>query len=277
MSPALNQAVKLNTGASMPVLGIGTWRMSEAEAEAAIPLSFEFGYRHVDTASIYANEAAVGKALRRLGLRREEYSVTTKCWNDDQRAGHDAVLRAFDASMDRLGLEYIDLYLLHWPCKGKYVEAWKAMEKIHASGRAKAIGVSNFLVHHLEELLPTARVVPANNQVELHPRLVQPDLMKFCQARGITQTAWSPLMKGKVNDIPELVQIGACHGKTPVQVALRWNVQHGIVTIPKSVRPERLRENACIFDFELSPEEMRTIDSLDRNERVGAHPDHFTF
>lgn len=267
----------MHNDVEIPLLGLGTWKMSDSEAEEAVAAALRLGYRHIDTASVYGNEAGVGRAVRASGLPREAVFVTTKLWNDAQRAGYDACLRAFDESLGRLGLSYVDLYLVHWPCKGHYRQAWRAMEAIYASGRARAVGVSNFMVHHLEDLLSSTSLVPHNNQVELHPRLVQKPLMTFCREKRIVQTAWSPLMKGAVERIPELQEIGRKYGKTAAQVALRWNVQLGVVTIPKTTRPERLRENAAIFDFELSADEMARISALDRGERIGPDPDHFNF
>lgn len=269
--------VKMHNGVEIPLLGLGTWKMSDSEARQAVGLALKLGYRHIDTASVYGNEVGVGRAIAESNLPRESVFVTTKLWNDAQRAGYDACLQAFDESLARLGLSYVDLYLVHWPCKGRYLEAWRAMESIYASGRARAVGVSNFMVHHLDDLLRGTSLVPHNNQVELHPRLVQRPLMTYCRERRIVQTAWSPLMKGAVAAIPELVEIGRKYGKTPAQVALRWNVQLGVVTIPKTTRRERLEENAAIFDFELSSDDMARITSLDRGERIGPDPDNFAF
>jgi methylglyoxal/glyoxal reductase len=278
MAGSIADNVTLRNGVKMPVLGLGTWQSAEgSEVEQAVRWALELGYRHIDTAAIYQNERGVGRAVRESGVPREQVLVTTKVWNDDVRGGHDAVLRAIDESLRKLGMEYVDLYLVHWPVKGKYKEAWRAMEKIHASGKAKAIGVSNFMVHHLKDLLAGAQVTPMVNQVEMHPRLVQPELMAFCREKGIAQEAWSPLMKGKVGHVPQIQEIAQRHGKTAAQVALRWNVQHGVVTIPKSVKRERLVENAAIFDFHLSAQEMAAIDALDRHDRVGPDPDNFSF
>ena len=278
MYGSISDTVSLSNGVKMPRLGLGTWRSSEGpEVERAVRWALELGYRHVDTAAIYGNERGVGRAIRDSGVRREDVFVTTKVWNDAQRAGHDAVLRAFDASLDRLGFDYVDLYLIHWPVKGRYQEAWRAVEAVYAAGRAKAIGVSNFLVHHLEDLLREAEGKPMVNQVELHPRLVHSELTDYCRRQGIVVEAWSPLMKGKAADIPQVRDLAQRYGKTPAQVVLRWNLQRGIVTIPKSVRRERLAENADLFDFELTPQDQDSIDRLDRGERLGAHPDHFTF
>jgi methylglyoxal/glyoxal reductase len=275
---SVHDTVGLHNGVRMPRLGLGTWKSAEGrEVEQSVRWALEIGYRHVDTAAIYGNERGVGQAVRDSGVPREQVFVTTKVWNDDQRRGHDAVVRAFDESLRRLGFDYVDLYLVHWPVKGKYKEAWRALEKIYETGRARAIGVSNFLVHHLEDVVKDAAVVPMVNQVEFHPRLLQRELTQACRRHGIVQEAWSPLMKGKIANIPQLRELAEKYGKTVAQVVLRWNLQHGIVTIPKSVRRERLAENADLFDFEIAPDDVATIDALDRGERVGADPDNFSF
>ena len=275
---SMTDAATLANGVKMPWLGLGTWQSTEGrEVEDAVRIALEVGYRHVDTAAAYGNERGVGNAIRQSGVPRDQVFVTTKLWNDDQRKGYDAALRALDSSLEKLGMDYVDLYLVHWPVKGKYKEAWRAMERIYSEGRAKAIGVSNFMVHHLEDLLAGAGVVPMVNQVEWHPRLLRRPLLEYCAATRIQFESWSPLMKGKVGDVPEVAQIAGRHGKTPAQVVLRWNLQHGVVTIPKSVRRERIQENAGVFDFELSPDEVARIDALDQDQRVGPDPDNFAF
>jgi diketogulonate reductase-like aldo/keto reductase len=278
MANSISDTIRLHNGVQMPVLGLGTWQAAEGQqVEQAIHAAFELGYRHIDTAAVYGNEAGVGRAVRDSGIPRDQVFVTSKVSNDAQRAGYDAVLRACDQTLECLAMDYVDLYLVHWPVKGKYHEAWRAMERIHTDGRAKAIGVSNFLVHHLEDLLAQTQTVPTVNQVEFHPRLLQRELLEFCHAHQIVEEAWAPLMQGRGANITELQEIAAHHGKTVAQVLLRWDLQHGIVTIPKSVRRERLAENADLFDFQLSPEEMARIDGLDRHERIGADPDNVTF
>ena len=269
----------LNNGVKMPWFGLGTWQATGNGVRDAVTWALDAGYRHIDTAMIYNNETDVGHAVRESGVPRREIFVTTKVWNSDQRLGYDAVLKAFDASMGRLNLEYVDLYLVHWALPGTYKDAWRALEKIYGDGRGpvKAIGVSNFMVPHLEDVLKTAKVVPAVNQVEFHPWLRQQPLLDFCAKHKIQHEAWSPLIQGKVKDIPELKTIGAAHQKSPAQIALRWGLQKGSVMIPKSVNQERLATNAAIFDFELSAAEMAQIDALDRNQRVGADPFNVTF
>ena len=275
---SIHDCAVLHNGVKMPWLGLGTWKSAEgAEVERAVRAALDLGYRHVDTAAVYGNERGVGRAVLESGVPREQVFVTTKVWNDAQRAGPAAVKRAFDESLRRLDMDYVDLYLVHWPVKGKYKDAWRALEEIYATGRAKAIGVSNFMVHQLNDLLAVVDVVPMVNQVEFHPRLLQRELLELCRQNDIVEVAWSPLMRGKVEAIRELRDVAEKYGKTPAQVVLRWDLQHGVATIPKSVRRERLSENAEIFDFALSPQDMATIDSLDRGQRTGPDPDNFTF
>lgn len=258
----------------MPRLGFGAYRVAPgAETAQAVRGALETGYRAVDTASLYANEADVGSAVRASGLSREEVFVTTKVWNDDQ--GYDSTLRAFEMSLARLDFDYVDLYLVHWAIPSLMRDTWRAMEEIADSGRARAIGVCNQLPHHLDTLASFARIMPAVDQVEFHPRLQQPDLQRYCADHKITLEAWAPIMRGGVFRIPEIIEIGRVHQRTPAQVTLRWILQEGHVAIPKSVHLERIRENAEIFDFELSVEEMATIDALDTGERVGPSPDRY--
>ena len=268
--------IPLNNGIEMPMLGLGVWRAPEGPiTEAAVACALEAGYRSIDTAMVYGNEVSVGQGLRASGVPRDEIFVTTKLWNEDARSGK--VREAFEASMDRLGLDVLDLYLLHWPVPGKYLASWAVLEELYAEGRIRAIGVSNFMVHHLEDLLPQASVVPAVNQIEFHPRLQTPDLVRYCQERDIVVEAWSPIMRGDVGSVPEIAQLAERLGKTPVQVTLRWQIQRGIVTIPKSANPDRIRANAAIFDFALSATDMALMDSLDTHQRLGPDPDTFGF
>ena len=272
----ISSTTKLNNGVEMPWLGLGVFLSEEgAEVENAVKGALAHGYRHIDTAAIYRNERGVGKAIMESGVPRNEIFLTSKVWNTDQ--GYSSTLQAFEDSLEKLQTDYLDLYLIHWPKGAKSVETWKALEELYEAGRIRAIGISNFLVHHLEEFLPHCKVVPAVNQVEFHPELIQPDLLRFCQQKGIQLEAWSPIMRGKVNDIPVMQEIAAKHGKTPVQVVLRWDIQKGVVTIPKSVKTERIISNSDIFDFELSLEEMAKIDALDVEKRIGPHPDHISF
>jgi methylglyoxal/glyoxal reductase len=268
--------VKLQNGVAMPYFGLGVFQVHDGgEVVQAVQTAFSAGYRHIDTASLYGNERGVGQAIASSTIPRNEIFVTSKVWNSDQ--GYDNTLRAFDRSMKLLGFDTLDLYLVHWPVKGKYVETWRALEQIYAEGRARAIGVSNFLRHHLEDLLPHCTVVPMVNQLEFHPRLVQQDLLDFCVAHKIQYEAWSPLMQGKIFTIRELQVLAAKYGKNIAQLVLRWNLQKDVVTIPKSVHTDRIISNAQIFDFEISPADIAAIDRLDRHERVGADPDNFNF
>lgn len=272
----IKSTVKLRNGLNMPLFGLGVFLSKEGhEVENAVRTAIENGYIHIDTAAVYANERGVGKAIQESGVGRKNIFITSKVWNSDQ--GYSSTLRAIDISLEKLGTDYLDLYLIHWPKGQLSIETWKAMEEIYASGKAKAIGVSNFLVHHLEDLLPHCKVVPMVNQVEFHPFLQQPPLQEFCKAHDIKLEAWSPIMKGRVNDIPVLQAMGIKYGKTPVQITLRWELQKQIVTIPKSVKADRIKSNANVFDFELTEEDMAKIDRLDKHQRVGADPDNFNF
>jgi diketogulonate reductase-like aldo/keto reductase len=260
----------------MPWLGLGVADVPDGEpVMRAVGWALEAGYRSVDTAGAYGNERGVGKAIRQSGLPREDVFLTSKVRNSDQRSGR--VLQGFEDSLARLEMDYVDLYLIHWPVPGKYKDTWKILEQLHRAGRARAIGVSNFLVHHLEDLIESAEIVPLVNQVEFHPALQNPPLQHYCRERHIQLEAYSPLMRGRLGEVPELAEVGWKYGKTPAQVALRWMLQKGVVAIPKSVHRERIRENAAIFDFDLAEEDMAVIDRLDRDLRTGAHPDLFNF
>lgn len=268
--------LKLNNGVQMPQLGFGVWQVADDEAERAVATALEAGYRSIDTAAAYENETGTGKALAASGLPREELFVTTKLWNSQQ--GYDSTLRSFDASLARLGLEYVDLYLIHWPVPAKdaYVDTYKAFEKILADGRAKAIGVSNFLPEHLERLIGETEVVPAVNQIELHPQLQQADARAVHARLGIATEAWSPLGSGRgLLEVPAIVAIAQKHDRTPAQVVLRWHLQTGNVVIPKSVTPSRIRENIDVFDFELDAEDLAGIAALDEGRRLGPNPAEF--
>ncbi|MBN6037228.1 aldo/keto reductase [Amycolatopsis sp. 195334CR] len=268
--------VTLNNGVVMPQLGYGVFQVPDAETAAAVTSALEAGYRSIDTATVYGNERGVGQALADSGIAREDLFVTTKLWNSDQ--GYDQALRAFDASAERLGLDYLDLYLIHWPTpeRGLYTETWRALEKLHADGRVRAIGVSNFQPSHLDELARTSSVVPAVNQVEVHPYLQQAEVREYDEKHGIATEAWSPLAKG--GDLladPVVRELASKHDRTPAQVVLRWHLQLGNVVIPKSVTPARIRENLAVFDFALADEDLSALASLDRGERTGPDPDTF--
>lgn len=272
----LNGTVKLANGVTMPYFGLGVFKTNDGpEVENSVKWALETGYRHIDTAAIYKNEGGVGNAIKASGIPRNELFITTKAWNDNQRNGK--VMEGFEESLELLQTDYVDLYLIHWPVKEKYTATWKVVEEIYKSGRARAIGVSNFLQHHLAEIFKIADIMPMVNQVECHPYLVQQPLIDFCQAHNIVYEAWSPIMRGAVNDIPLFIELSEKYKKSPVQLVLRWDLQKGIITIPKSVHQERIKHNADIFDFELSAEDIRRIDLLDRNKRFGSHPDSFTF
>ncbi|WP_367046435.1 aldo/keto reductase [Streptomyces sp. Je 1-332] len=266
----------LNNGVEMPQLGFGVWQVPDDEARSAVATALEAGYRSIDTAAVYGNEEGTGKAIASSGIAREELFVTTKLWNTDQ--GYDSTLRAFDASLDKLGLDYVDLYLIHWPLpsKGLAVDTYKAFEKIQADGRAKSIGVSNFLPEHLEQLLAETSVIPAVNQIELHPHLQQRASREFHAEQGIATEAWSPLGQGKgLLEVPAIIAIAQKHGRTPAQVVLRWHIQLGNVVIPKSVTPSRIKENIDVFGFELDPEDMAAISALNEDRRLGPDPASF--
>lgn len=268
--------VVLNNGVEIPWLGFGTYKIEPGEVTyKAVRKALEVGYRHIDTAKYYRNEESVGKAVRESRVPREKVFVTTKLWNSDQ--GYKNALKAFDASFDRLGLGYIDLYLIHWPVQSKYLESWSALEDILQSGRVRAIGVSNFMIDHIEDLLESSTIIPAVDQVEFHPHLVNLELLEYCKGQGIQMEAWSPLKQGAMALDRGMAGIGWRYGKSASQATLRWDLQHGVVTIPKTVSRERMEENADIFDFELTPAEMRTINSLDRRQRVGPDPNRVNF
>ncbi len=266
----------LNNGVKMPYFGLGVYLSKDGqEVIDAVKWVIEAGYRHIDTASIYNNEDGVGEGIKQSGINRDELFVVSKVWNRDQ--GFDSTLKAFDASLKRLDLDYLDLYLVHWPVTGKYKETWKALEKIYAEGRVKAIGVSNFMQHHLEDLLLDAEVVPMVNQMEFHPYLVQQELIDFCADKEIQYEAWSPMMQGKIFDLEEFKNLAEKYQKTIAQIVLRWDLQKGVVTIPKSSKKERIISNADIFDFELSEEDVQLLDSLHKGQRFGPDPDNFDF
>lgn len=276
----LQETTTLNNGVNMPWFGLGVFKVEDGpELVHAIKTAIRHGYRSIDTASIYGNEAGVGEGIREgmkeAGITREDLFITSKVWNAD--LGYESTILAYEESLKKLGLEYLDLYLIHWPVEGKYKEAWRALETIYNEGKVKAIGVSNFQIHHLEELLNVASVIPVINQVEYHPRLTQVELKAFCLKHHIQLEAWSPLMQGELLDHPVLKEIAKTYGKTVAQVILKWDLQNGVVTIPKSTKTHRIIENASLFDFVLSEEDLKRINELNQNKRVGPDPDNFDF
>jgi 2,5-diketo-D-gluconate reductase A len=267
--------VTLNNGVQMPQLGFGVFQVSDDDTTAAVSTALAAGYRSIDTAAIYGNEAGTGRALAESGIARGELFITSKLWIAD--LGYEATLAAYETSLDELGLDYLDLYLIHWPAPGlgKYADSWLALEKLLADGRVRAIGVSNFLPEHVQKLIDLGGTVPAVNQVELHPALQQRDVGTFNTAYGIATEAWSPLAQGALLDDPTILEIAARHGRSPAQVILRWHLQQGRIIIPKSVTQSRIRENLDVFGFDLSADELAAVDGLERDGRTGPHPAEF--
>ena len=272
----LQGTFRLHNGVEMPYFGLGVYLSKDGqEVINAIKWAVDAGYRHIDTASIYKNEEGVGIGVKEASVAREELFVVSKVWNSDQ--GYESTLKAFDDSLKRFGMVYLDLYLIHWPVEGKYKETWRALEKLYAEGRVRAIGVSNFLQHHLEDLMADAEVVPMVNQMEFHPYLVQQELLDFCQKNTIQYEAWSPMMQGKIFGMDAFEALAKKYNKTIAQIVLRWDLQKGVVTIPKSTKKERIESNAAIFDFEITQEDMELLDAMDRQQRFGPDPDTFDF
>ncbi|NDW18897.1 aldo/keto reductase [Dysgonomonas sp. 216] len=269
---------KLNNGTLMPYIGLGVFRMEDNdESQKAIETALSVGYRHIDTAAVYGNEDIVGKAIKNSGIARKDIFITTKVWNEDMRSGK--VKEAFESSLKKLETDYVDLYLIHWPVKEKFVDTWLEMEKIYKKGKAKAIGVSNFKEHHLDELIKSASIIPAVNQIELHPYLIQQSVLDYCKRAGIHVEAWSPFAAQKTNLFSEkiLLDLADKYNKTPAQIILRWNYQRDVIVIPKSSNEDRLKQNLDFFDFKLSDNEIIMINSLNKDKRVGSDPDTFTF
>jgi diketogulonate reductase-like aldo/keto reductase len=272
----LSSCVQLNNGVQMPWLGLGVFQSGPGrETEQAVRWALEIGYRHVDTAAFYDNEQDVGRALKDSGLARESVFITTKVWNSDQ--GYKSTQKAFDRSRRKLGLDAVDLYLIHWPVKGRLQETWRALEKLYSQGKVRAIGVSNFLVHHLEELSQAFSVKPAVNQVEFHPFLVQKELLAYEAGQGIRPEAWAPLTRTQGFGNRVIAALAAKYGRTPAQIILRWDLQMGVVTIPKSVHRERIEENSRLFDFALATEDVEKLTALDTGSRIGPNPDTIDF
>ncbi|TQR20324.1 aldo/keto reductase [Psychrobacillus vulpis] len=276
----LQSRTKLNNGVEMPWFGLGVFKVEEGqELVNAVKTAILHGYRSIDTAAIYGNEVGVGqgirKAMKEADIAREDLFITSKVWNSE--LGYEKTIAAYEESLTKLGLDYLDLYLIHWPVEGKYNEAWRALETLYKEGKVKAIGVSNFQIHHLENLMKDAEIKPMVNQVEYHPRLTQKELQMYCKEQSIQLEAWSPLMQGQLLDNVELQEIANKYGKSVAQIILRWDLQNGVITIPKSTKEHRITENANVFDFVLTEEDMKQIDSLNQNHRVGPDPDNFDF
>lgn len=274
------KSITLNNGVQMPEIGYGVFRVEEGkDLEKAVETAIRIGYRSIDTAAIYQNEKSVGKGVQNAidaGLvTREELFITSKVWNDG--LSYDETIQAYNDTLERLGLEYLDLYLIHWPGQNKYMEPWKALEALYKEGRIKSIGVSNFQVSHLEHLLETAEVKPVINQIEFHPKLVQEEVRAFCEKHDIQVEAWSPLMNAELLNHETVNEVAESLGKSAAQVILRWDLQHGVVTIPKSMTESRIKENIDIYDFELTEEQVKTLDALDEHKRIGPDPDQFDF
>lgn len=268
----------LNNGVKIPAVGLGVFRVNDAKvAYETVKSALSVGYRHIDTAMIYGNEEEVGKAIKDSGISRHEIFLTTKLWNDDQRSGK--VKEALETSLKKLGTEYVDLYLVHWPVRGTYVSVWKKMEEIYRAGKVKAIGVSNYHSHHLDDLLQEAEIVPAVNQIECYPYLTQEPLIKYCKEKGIYPEAWGPLGAGQSDVLsnPLIIEIAKKHNKSTAQVVLRWNIERGVIVIPKSVHKERQIENLSVTNFQLTDSEVKQISSLNKDLRLGSDPDNFNF
>ncbi|PFR36546.1 aldo/keto reductase [Bacillus cereus] len=276
----LQSKTVLNNGVEMPWFGLGVFKVEDGpELVEAVKSAIKAGYRSIDTAAIYGNEKAVGEGIRagikEAGISRKDLFITSKVWNSDQ--GYETTLAAYEESLKKLELDYLDLYLVHWPVEGKYKDTWRALETLYKEKRVRAIGVSNFQIHHLQDVMKDAEIKPMINQVEYHPRLTQKELQAFCKEQGIQMEAWSPLMQGQLLDNEKLQEIAEKHGKTTAQVILRWDLQNGVITIPKSTKEHRIIANADIFNFELTKEDMEKIDALNQNHRVGPDPDNFDF
>lgn len=265
----------LNNGVKMPVIGFGVYKIPDDQMKETIHAALDAGYRHFDTAAFYDNEKALGDVLKESDVSREELFITTKVWNDD--LGYEETLKAFEISLGKLQMDYMDLYLIHWPIEGKYTEAWKALEKLYKDGKVRAIGVSNFHQQHLEEIFRIATVKPMVDQLEYHPQLAQKEMSAFCEEHNIQMEAWAPLKRGAFFDEPVILELVKKYGKSPAQIVLRWDLQTGVSTIPKSVTPERIQQNIDIFDFEFTAEDMDMLDTLDKHNRLGKDPDNFSF
>ena len=279
MITSLQDTIKLNNEVEMPAIGLGVFQVENDTTAEIVKNAIELGYRSIDTAAIYGNEAGVGEgiklALASTGLNREDLFITSKVWNAG--LNYEETVSAYEESLEKLGLDYLDLYLIHWPGKNKFAESWSALEDLYIEGKIRAIGVCNFNISHLQDLMKNARVTPVINQVEFHPRLQQQSLRAFCKEHNIQLEAWAPLMQGGLLEDPTIANIAEKYGKSNSQVILRWDIQNGVITIPKSVRKERMAQNADIFDFSLTVEEMQIINAMNLDKRVGPDPEVFDF
>lgn len=270
----LQDTVTLNNGVNMPGFGLGVYKVEDGQTVVnSVKTAIKNGYRSIDTASFYDNEEGVGQGIKESGIPREEIFITSKVWNEEQ--GYESTLEAFERSLQKLNTDYLDLYLIHWPVKGKYKDTWRAMEKLYKDGKVRAIGVSNFHVHHLEDLMKDSNIKPVIDQVEYHPHLTQLELQEFCEKENIQLEAWSPLKRGQLLDDPTLTEIAKTYEKSTAQVILRWNIENNVITIPKSITENRIIENADIFDFKLTEDEMEKINDLNINDRVGTNPESY--
>ncbi|MET0959117.1 MAG: aldo/keto reductase [Psychrobacillus psychrotolerans] len=273
---SIHSTKKLSNGIEMPRLGLGVYKMTEPDiAIQAMTAALDYGYRHIDTASLYANEKEVGEAVRASNVPRKDIFITTKVWNTDQ--GYDQTLRAFEKSLKLLEMDYVDLYLTHWPITETFVDTYRAIERLYDEKLIRATGVANHHQHHLEAIAVKANVKPMVNQIECHPRLTQFDLREYCTEQEIAITSWSPLARGRILEEPTLQRISNKYGKSTAQTIIRWHLQHDLIVIPKSENPSRIAENMDVYDFELSFEDMKNIDALNLNERTGKDPDNFSF
>ncbi|TYQ18414.1 UNVERIFIED_CONTAM: diketogulonate reductase-like aldo/keto reductase [Acetivibrio alkalicellulosi] len=269
------KTITLHNNIEMPVLGFGTYQLENNQATSDLIIkALDIGYRHIDTASFYGNEESIGKGIKESSISREDIFLVTKVWNSDQ--GYDNTIKSFNESLKKLQTDYLDLYLIHWP-KDLSKETWRAFEDLYKENKIRSIGVSNFLINHLEDLLSTAKITPMVNQVEFHPYLVQPQLLDYCSKNNIKVEAWSPLMRGEIANIDVIDKLAKKYNKTHAQIVLRWNVQLNIITIPKSSNVDRIKSNFQIFDFELTKEDMLSISRLDRGKRIGPDPNNFDF
>lgn len=279
MITSLQDTIKLNNEVKMPAMGLGVFQVENDTTAEIVKNAIELGYRSIDTAAIYGNEAGVGEgiklALDSTGLNREDLFITSKVWNAG--LNYEETVSAYEESLEKLGVDYLDLYLIHWPGKNKFAESWSALEDLYIEGKIRAIGVCNFNISHLQDLMKNARVTPVINQVEFHPRLQQQSLRAFCKEHNIQLEAWAPLMQGGLLEDPTIAKIAEKYEKSNSQVILRWDIQSGVITIPKSVRKERMAQNADIFDFSLTDEEMQIINAMNLDKRVGPDPEVFDF